>query len=390
MIYFLTYQINKGVKMLRVVKVRLYPTLEQQTLLSKIFGSVRFVYNTMLDKKIKAYQLDKTSISAFSLIKELPIMKNSDFDWLKEVDSTALQQSIKNMDSAYKSFFKGGGFPKFKSKHQLRQSYQTTTAKILNNTIIKLPKLGNVEIRGWREFEGKLKTVTVSFYAGQYHASLIFDDGKDFIAPKHNGKEIGLDIGVKVLATLSDGTKYKPLELTKEIENMIKAQKSLSRKRKGSKNRAKAKKRLSKKHLKISNKRKDYLHKISKKITDENQVIVVEDLKIKNMTKNARGTVEEAKKSSGKRGLNRVIIQQGWGIFFQMLEYKALLKGGEVKKVNPQYTSQKCSCCGHISKENRKTQSRFKCINCNFTMNADLNASINILNNSVGHTQKAS
>ena len=375
--------------MLNIVKVRLYPTDEQKAILSKTFGSVRFIYNFMLEKKIEAYKNDKTAISTFELIKELPKMKKSDFEWLKEVDSTSLQQSIKNMDRAYQGFFKlKKGFPKFKSRHHSKQTYQTTTAQIKNEKLY-LSKLGLIEMRGFREFDGKLKTVTVSLEANQYHASLLFDDGKEFTKPSNNGKKVGLDIGIAIFATLSNGNIHMPLKLDREIKKMKKAQKSLSRKRKGSNNRTKAKKKLQTRHLKIANKRKDFLHKLSNEITSENQTIVIEKLKIKNMTKSTTGTVEEPKKSSGKRGLNRVITQQSWGTFFEMLKYKAEKKGGEVIEVDPKFTSQKCSCCGHISKENRKSQSKFKCVQCQFELNADLNASINILN-SVGHMEKAS
>ena len=375
--------------MLNIVKVRLYPTDEQKAILSKTFGSVRFIYNFMLDKKVEAYKNDKTSISTFELIKELPQMKKSDFEWLKEVDSTSLQQSIKNMDKAYQGFFKlKRGFPKFKSRHHSRQTYQTTTAQIKNEKLY-LAKVGLIEIRGFRKFGGKLKTVSISFEANQYHASLLFDDGKEFTKPSHNGKKVGIDMGVAIFATLSNGKMHMPLKLDKEIKKMKKAQKTLSRKKKGSNNRTKSKQKLQKKHLKIANKRKDFLHKLSNEITSENQTIVIEKLKIKNMTKSATGTVEEPKKSSGKRGLNRVITQQSWGTFFEMLKYKAEKKGGEVIEVDPKFTSQKCSCCGYISKENRKSQSKFKCIQCQFELNADLNASLNILN-SVGHMEKAS
>ena len=347
--------------MLNIVKVRLYPNKEQKTILHKTFGSVRFVYNTMLDKKIKAYEKDKISLSSFTLIKELPLMKKSDFEWLKEVDSTSLQQSIKNMDKAYQGFFKlKRGYPKFKSRHHSRHSYQTTTAKLKEEKLY-LAKIGLIEMRGFRKFGGKLKTVSVSFEANQYHASLLFDDGKNFIKPKPNGKSIGIDVGVALFATLSNGKIFKPLKLGRAIKRMKKAQKSLSRKKKGSNNRTKAKYNLQKKHLKISNKRKDFLHKLSNEITSENQTIVIEKLKIKNMTKSATGTIKEPKKSSGKRGLNRVITQQSWGLFFEMLKYKAEKKGGEVIEVDPKFTSQKCSCCGHISKENRESQSQFQC-----------------------------
>jgi putative transposase len=200
----------KGVKMLNIVKVRLYPNDEQKNILLKTFGSTRFVYNHMLSKKINAYKEDETSISTFDLIKELPIMKKGDFEWLKEVDSTSLQQSIKNMDKAYKGFFNGGGFPKFKSRHHSRQSYQTTTAKLKEDKLY-LAKIGLIEMRGFRKFAGELKTVTISKEANQYHASLLFDDGKEFKKPKHNGKKVGIDVGVALFATLSNGKMIKPL-----------------------------------------------------------------------------------------------------------------------------------------------------------------------------------
>jgi len=374
--------------MLNVVKVRLYPKPKQIIMLHKTFGSCRKVHNLLLDAKIKAFECgDK--LSAFDLIKRLPLMKNSaDGTYLKEVDSTALQQSVKNIDVSYANFFRGAGFPTFKSKHNSRQSFKTTNPKI-KDARLYLPKIGLLKMKGFREFDGKLISAVVSFNAGQYHASLTFDDKIEHPKPKHNGKTIGIDVGVKLFATLSSGEMIKPLELDKEIEQMKKAQKGLSRKKKGSKNRNKAKLKLQKVHLRISNKRKDFLHKLSKKITDENQIIKIEKLNIKNMTKSAVGTIQEPKKSSGKRGLNRTITQQSWGAFFVMLKYKAIKKGGEVIEVDPKYTSQKCSLCGHIEKNNRKDQANFKCVKCGFSLNADLNASVNIVN-AVGLTVKAS
>ena len=363
--------------MLNVVKVRFYPNEEQITILSKTFGSCRFVYNYMLDTKNKEYAKTQINLGAFTLIKKLPIMKNSDFPWLKDVDSTSLQQTIKNMDKAFKGFFNGGGFPKFKSKHDAHQSYQTTTAKIKGDSLF-LPKVGLVTMHGFRAFAGRLKTVTVSLFAGQYHASLIFDDGKEFKAPSHNNKVIGIDVGVVKIVTTSDNDMYEPQDLSKELESLKKAQKSLSRKKKASNNRAKAKLKVQRRHLKIVNKRKDFLHKLSNKITNENQVIVIEKLNVKNMTKSATGTIEEPKSSAGKRGLNRVITEKSWGLFFQMLRYKAIKKGGEVIAVDPKYTSQQCSNCGTIDKNNRKSQSRYECGECGFKINADYNAAINI------------
>ncbi len=384
--------------MFKVVKVRLYPNKEQKQLINKTFGSCRLVYNLLLDAKIKAYECgDK--LSAYELKKRLVPMKNVDGgEFLKEVDSTALQNSVLKIDVAYKNFFRrvkqGGavGFPKFKSKHNSYQSYQTSTATIKNNRL-KLPKIGEIKTKFHRgTVNGKIKTVTVSCEANQYFASINYEDGLEEEIGFNNGKSIGIDVGVKVFAYTSDNKAINPdrkHKLTKDISKMIKAQKSLSRKKKGSKNRLKAKSKLAKAHLKIKNKRNDFLHKVSNKLS-ENQTIVVEDLKIKNMSKKAKGSIAEPNmRASAKSGLNRSILQQGWGKFFELLEYKLKRNGGELIKVNPKYTSQKCSECGYISKENRITQEKFICQECNYQVNADYNASINILN-AVGTTVKAS
>lgn len=351
--------------MLRVVKVRLYPTKQQETILSRHFGSVRFIYNFMLNKKIKEYEKGN-KLSGYDLKKLLPIMKKEEFEWLKEIDSTALQSSVLNMDRAFQNFFKNGfGYPKFKSKHHSTQSYQSTTAK-LKDSKLYLPKVGLIKTKIHREIIGKIKTVTVSYEANQYHGSILFEDGKKEICGTNNGKSIGIDVGVTRFATLSNGSFIKPIVFDKEIKKMKKAQKTLNRRKKDSANRAKAKKKLAKAHLKIRNKRKDFLHKESKKLS-ENQTIVVENLKIKNMTKVAKGTTQNPNmRANTKSGLNRLILQQGWYIFFEMLEYKLKRNGGELIKINPKYTSQKCNKCGHISKENRKSQSKFKCIKCRF------------------------
>lgn len=383
--------------MLRVQKVRLYPNKAQQILIHKTFGSCRFVYNKMLDSKIKAHN-DGVKISIYELKKTLVLLKKEELtSFLSEVDSTALQNSVLNLDIAYKNFFRRAklgeksGFPKFKSKHDSYQSYQTSTAKIKNAKLF-LPKIGEIKTRFHRgEIKGKIKTVTVSCEANQYFASINYEDEIKQDTFKNNGKTVGIDVGIKIFAHTSENEKINPSqehELKKDIEKMIKAQKVLSRRKKGSKNRAKAKEKLAKKHLKIRNKRDDFLHKISKKLS-ENQTIIVEDLKIKNMSKQAKGTVENPNnRAKAKRGLNRSILQQSWGRFFQFLEYKLARNGGELIKVNPKNTSLTCSGCGHISKENRKTQANFTCKACNLSLNADYNASLNILN-AVGTTVKA-
>lgn len=384
--------------MLKVVKVRLYPNEEQKQLIHKTFGSCRYVYNLLLDAKIKAYECGD-NLSAYKLKKRLvPMKKVIGGEFLQEVDSTALQNSVLKIDEAYKNFFRRvkqgekAGFPKFKSKHNSYQSYQSSTAKIKNKKLF-LPKIGETKAKFHRgTVVGKVKTVTVSCEANQYFASINYEDGLEEAIGSNNGKSIGIDVGVKVFAYTSDNTALNPTkehDLSKDIKKMVKAQKALSRKKKGSANRLKAKAKLSKKHLKIKNKRNDFLHKISNKLS-ENQTVKVEDLKIKNMSKKAKGSIDNPNmRASAKSGLNRSILQQSWGILFNYLEYKLKRNSGELIKVNPQFTSQKCSNCGHISKENRLKQAQFICTSCNFTENADYNASINILN-AVGTTVKAS
>lgn len=384
----------KGVDMLRVVKVRLYPNNMQKQLLMQHFGSARVAYNTMLRKSIDAHEAGE-KVSVYELKKLLPIMKKTEqFSWMSDIDSTALQNAVINLDKAYKHFFrrvKAGekaGFPRWKSRHDSRQSYQSSTAKIKDGKLY-LPKIGLVKAVFHREIEGTVKTVAVSSEAGQYFASINYEDGIDQIVGTNNGKSIGIDVGVKVFAYLSNGEAIKHVDLKKEVDEVIKAQKVLSRRKLKSANRTKAKAKLAKKHLKLRNKRNDFLHKVTKRLS-ENQTIAVEDLKIKNMSKSAKGSIDNPNmRSSAKSGLNRSILQQSWGKFFELLEYKLERNGGKLVRVDPKYTSQTCSCCGHISKENRLTQAKFVCVSCNTEFNADYNASVNILN-AAGTAVKAS
>ena len=352
----------------------------------------------MLDSKIKAHKND-IKISTYELKKTLvPMKKEENTKFLSEVDSTALQNSVLNLDMSYKNFFRRvklgekSGFPKFKSKHNSQQSYQTSTAKI-KNAKLYLPIIGEVKTKFHRgDVKGKIKTVTVSCEANQYFACINYEDALIESNKVNNGKHIAIDVGVKVFAYTSENEIINPNKehsLENDIKKMIKAQKVLSRRKKGSKNRLKAKEKLAKKHLKIKNKRDDFLHKISNRLS-ENQTIKVENLKIKNMSKQTKGTIENPNmRASAKRGLNRSILQQSWGRFFIFLEYKLKRNGGELIRINPKNTSLTCSNCGHISKENRKTQAKFICTSCNISLNADYNASLNILN-AVGTTVKAS
>ena len=366
--------------MLKAIKVRLYPNETQKQLITSQIGATRYVYNRTLALRINAYKKFGMKIGKFDLIKHITkIKKRKSTLWLKDVHSQTLQQSVANMDNAYKHFFKGGGYPKFKSRHHSRQSFQYPQGVKIENNKVYLPKIGWIKAKGLRtDIVGKIKTVTVSYEAYQYNASILIDIGEQGIRT-NNSKSVGIDVGVSLVVADSNGNKVKPLNLIRELSKLRTKAQQLSRKKKGSNNRAKAKVKIAKINLHIANKRKDFLHKLSRQYS-ENQTVVVEDLKIKNMTSKTKGTVEKpSKNAKAKRGLNRLITQQSWGMFFEMLEYKLKENGGELIKVNPQYTSQTCNKCGHISKENRQSQSKFVCTSCGHTANADINASKNIL-----------
>ncbi len=369
--------------MLKAQKVRLYPSKEQQQIISSQIDGARYVYNRTLALRKFAYQKFGIKVGKFALINHITKLKKREkTSWLKKIDSQAIQQSIANMDKAYQHFFKGGGYPKFKSRHHSRQSYQYPQRVKIDGNKVFLPKVGWVKCKGLRkEFVGKIKTVTVSYEAYQYHASILIETEKETMKSCNNpNKAIGLDVGVSLVVADSDGNKVKPLDLMRELRKLrIKAQ-QLSRKKKNSNNRTKAKAKLAKQNLRIANMRKDFLHKLSLQYAENQGTVVVEDLKIKNMTKATKGTVEKpSKNASAKRGLNRVITQQSWGLFFELLDYKLSERGGQLIKVDPRYTSQTCNECGHISKENRQTQDKFVCTACGHTANADINASKNIL-----------
>ena len=385
--------------MLKACKIRLYPNEYQKHIIATQIGGARYIYNRMLALKNFAYKKFGKNVGKFDLIKHATKLKQRDKTlWLKDIDSQALQQSISNMDLAYKNFFsrvkKGevSGFPKFKSKHHSRQSYQYPQRVKLSedNKKVFLPKVGWIKLKGFRDdFKGKIKTVTVSVEAYQYHASILIDDGIEDVKISHNNQSIGLDVGVKLIVADSNGNKVKPLEQKRELHKLELRAKQLSNKKKGSKNRIKAKEKLAKIHIQIANKRKDFLHKLSTKYS-ENQTIIVEDLKIKNMSKSAKGTIEKhGKNVKAKSGLNRAITQSSWGMFFDMLDYKLKQRGGELIKVNPQHTSQTCPICKYVSKENRLTQSKFVCKKCSYTNNADVVGALNILDRGI-HGNNAS
>ena len=358
--------------MLKAYKYRIYPNKEQINYLQKTFGCTRFIYNQMLADRIKSYEENKDL--DIKIIKyPTPAQYKKEYEWLKEVDSLALANAQMNLDKAYKNFFrdKSVGFPKFKSKKNNHKSYTTNNQNgtiYIENNRIKIPKLKSmIKIKQHREFIGLIKSCTVSQVpSGKYYISILVDT-ENIQLPKLDTK-VGIDLGIKEFAITSDGEMFSnPKWLNKSEKRLRKLQKDLSRKQKGSNNRRKDRLKVAKLHEKIGNQRKDYLHKISHYIISENQVIVIEDLKVSNMIKNHK--------------LAKSIANVSWFEFRRQLEYKCEWYGRELIIAPTNYaSSQLCSSCGNKSSQTKDLSCRtYICPVCGMEMDRDINASKNLL-----------
>ncbi len=368
--------------MFRAYKFRFYPNKEQIELMNKTFGSSRYVYNYYLDKmKNNGY------VSAYTNIKDYTSTLKYEAVFLQEIDSIVIRQSLFNLDNAYKRLFnKTGGYPKFKSKYN-RNSYNTTAVYNnykdkeycnieldLINRQIKLPKLKWVKVRGYRNIDninGKIKSATISRESnGKYYVSVLYEMYD--ILPKIKPRTIvGIDLGVKKLLTLSDGTTYDNNKYIDKYEKRIKRkQRELSRKEKDSKNYYKCKKELAILYSKLSNARKHYIHKITKDITDEYDIITCEKLKTKEMI--IKGKDSKLSSKINDATFNEIIRQ---------LQYKSKYKGKEFYQINTYYpSSQICSRCDNQDRRYKDlTRREYKCLKCNQKLDRDLNASINIM-----------
>ena len=354
------------VKIIKAYKIRCFPTEKQKKLILKTFGCCRWYWNQALSDNIKYYEENKKSKI------HTPAFYKADYEWLKEVDSQALCFTQMDLQSAFTGFFKqpNRGFPKFKSKKYPKNSYKTMVAKgfIVDDNSIKLPKLGKIKIVNHRNITGIAKSCTISMTpTNEFYISILWkEDEIDETLPKID-KEIGIDLGLTDLAICSDGKKFPILQsLRKELPKLKREQRKLSKMKYGSNNYNKQKLKIAKLHQHIFNQRKDYLHKVSYKLTNENQVICLEDLNVKGMMKNHH--------------LALSVSDVGWSMFTDMLEYKADHKGRTIVKIDRWYpSSQICSCCGCVSGKKPLHIRKWTCPDCGEVHDRDINAAKNIL-----------
>ena len=356
----------------KAVKVRLYPTPEQEVLLAQHFGCARWWWNFALNKSIETYKETGKGIGRSALNALLPqLKKDEETEWLSECYSQVLQATTLNLTTAYRNFFeKRAGFPKFKSKHG-KQSIQYPQNAQVVGSCLKLPgKVGTLRAKIHRDIEGEIKTVTVSKDpSGRYYASILSEVGGEKPSSSTEGRVIGIDLGLKHFAITSDGSKVSkyenPKHLAKHEKNLKRKQKKLSKKEKGSNSRNKSKKLVARVHERVSKSRADFLHKLSRKLVNENQVVAVENLNVKGMVRN--------------HNLAKAISDAGWGTFVNFLAYKLEKKGGKLVEIDRWFPSSKlCSNCYHQVDKMPLDIREWTCSNCGTRHDRDGNAAMNV------------
>lgn len=354
--------------MLKSYKYKLKPTDEQCVLLNKHFGSIRFVYNHFLNERKTEYENNKNTINYYDNAKALTeLKKKEEYEWLKEINSQALQAALKNLEGAYNNFFKfKKGYPKFKSKKH-KNSFLVPQSVKLENGMLGIPKFkGGIKVIQHRKFNGTIRSCTLSKTpSNEYFVSILVETTHNKV--EKTGRESGVDLGIKDFVITSDGYKYKNNRYTKKYERKLKeAQQHLSRKTKGSNRYEKQRLKVARIHKKISNSRIDSLHKVSTDLIKQYDTIYLEDLNIKGMIKNHK--------------VAKHIADASWGKFIELLTYKAEWNDKQILHIDRFYPSSKtCSNCGYVNQDMNLTIRQWECGGCGETHDRDLNAAINIL-----------
>jgi len=371
-------------KRLQAYQYELMPNGEQRCNMRRFAGSCRFVFNKALALQKENHEAGNKFIAYVAMAKLLTGWRNGvDTPWLKDAPCHPLQHALKDLEKAYKNFFaKRTDFPRFKRKGS-GDSFRYPDPKQIKldqvNSRLFLPKLGWLRYRNSRDVLGELRNVTVSQSGGKWFVSI--QTQREMADPVHpSSSSVGIDVGIARFATLSDGSFIEPLNtFRKHQQRLARVQRVMSRKQKFSNNWKKVKAEVQKIHTRITNVRRDFLHKATTTISQNHAIVCVEDLQVRNMSKSAAGSSDSPGRNvRAKSGLNKSILDQGWFEFRRQLEYKQAWLGGEVLAVPPRNTSRTCPACGYVSAENRQTQARFACLECGYENNADLVGAINI------------
>ncbi len=363
-------------------KFALRPNGEQDRKMRRFAGACRFVYNAAFELQSSRYRDGGKRLTHAALCRELTECRK-EYPWLADVPVHALQQSLKDLCRAFTNFFaKRAGYPK-RHRRGRQDSFRIPSPDEFEwdqqNSRIKLPKLGWIRYRNSRKILGEPANVTVSHSCDRWYISVQTEQEVEI--PVHpSTTSVGLDWGVVNFITPSRGESFEALSpLKQNLDKLARLQRRMARKRKFSNNWKKLRAKISKLHQHMANARKDFIHKTSHSISKNHAVVCVEDLQVINMSKSAKGTQERPGRNvKAKSGLNRSILDGSPFELRRQLEYKTLWRGGTLVVVPPQNTSRRCPPCGHIAKENRKTQLLFMCVECGFSANADFVAACNI------------
>jgi putative transposase len=373
------------VQRLQAFKYELMPDGQQRRDMGRFAGSCRFVFNKALAMQKENHEAGNRFIGYVAMAKQLTAWRNGpDSPWLKDAPCHPLQHALKDLERAYRNFFaKRADFPRFKRKGG-SDAFRYPDPKQIKldqaDSRIFLPKLGWLRYRNSRKVLGELRNVTVSQSGGKWFVSIQTERQVEQPLPTTTSA-IGIDVGIARFATMSDGSYIAPLNSFKKHEQRLaRYQRRMSHKVKFSHNWKKAKAKVQKIHTSIANARKDFIHKATTTISKNHALVCIEDLQVRNMSRSSKGNREQhGRMVRQKSGLNRSILDQGWGEFRRQLDYKMLWSGGVLVAVPPYNTSRTCPRCGHVSKHNRITQSSFVCMNCEYENNADLVGAINVL-----------